>query len=213
MRIFTCSVRFSPTGFPIYGYNTYTIDKVLFELLRQIAITSMEVAMAEHLSRTKADWKALRETIGISTGSLASYLDKNISTVQYWENPGHAARRYHATKKAWDMLLQLRRKQQSVVEELVNAAINRARAEGTYPFDQTQPQSPRPTATLYYYRNRAEYYRSDRGDIGILNTTARQAALRLEQIGFDVRFRYDDSESDAEANTSDGADKAGRGNK
>lgn len=151
--------------------------------------------MAASGSKTKADWKALRETIGISTGSLASYLDKNISTVQYWENPGHAALRYHPTEKAWKMLRQLRVKQESVVEQLVQAALRRARADGTLPAEGSPAKGDsHPTATLYYYRNRAQYYRSDRGDIGILNATARQAALRLEQLGFDVRFRYDKSE-------------------
>lgn len=156
------------------------------------------------MTHTKADWKALRETIGISTGSLASYLDKNISTVQYWENPGDAARRYHPTKKAWAMLQQLRDKQKSVVEELVQAAVRRAReardegdgASGGSAAG-TGTDSGRPRAVLYYYRNRAQYYRSDRGDIGILNATARQAALRLEQMGFDVSFRYDDPEASA----------------
>ncbi len=141
-------------------------------------------------TRTKADWKALRETIGISTGSLASFLDKNISTVQYWENPGRSARRYHPTKKAWRMLEELRQKQKSVVDQLVEAARHRAQS-GEAP----KGEDGRPLAVLYYYRNRAEYYRSDKGDIGILNATARQAALRLESMGFDVRFRYDESEA------------------
>lgn len=148
----------------------------------------MAKAMAD--TRTKADWKALRETVGISTGSLAAFLDKNISTVQYWENPGRSARRYHPTKKAWQMLERLRQKQKSVVDQLVEAAVRRSKEA-----DAPHGQDGRPLAVLYYYRNRAEYYRSDKGDIGILNATARQAALRLESMGFDVRFRYDVSES------------------
>ncbi len=154
------------------------------------------------MTRTKADWKALRETIGISTGSLASYLNKNISTVQYWENPGRAARRYHPTQKAWEMLEQLRAKQKSVVDQLVDAAVRRARAEGA----SFMGEGGHPLAVLYYYRNRAEYYRSDRGDIGILNATSRQAALRLEQMGFEVRFRYDDPEEDGEGDDSGQSD-------
>lgn len=156
-------------------------------------------------SRTKADWKALRETIGISTGSLASFLDKNISTVQYWENPGRSASRYHPTKKAWQMLEQLRQKQKSVVDQLVEAAVRRAK-DGEAPAG----QDGRPLTVLYYYRNRAEYYRSDKGDIGILNATARQAALRLEAMGFEVRFRYDEADMGADTDTDEGRDSSAR---
>lgn len=61
--------------------------------------------------RTKADWQAMRELIGLSTADLAKYLNKNVATIQYWENPSPSARRYHPSEKAWQFLEMMRLKQ------------------------------------------------------------------------------------------------------
>ncbi len=58
--------------------------------------------------RTKADWQAMRELIGLSTADLAKYLNKNIATLQYWENPSPSARRYHPSARAWKFLEMMR---------------------------------------------------------------------------------------------------------
>jgi hypothetical protein len=61
--------------------------------------------------RTKADWQAMRELIGLSTADLAKYLNKNVATLQYWENPSPSARRYHPSVRAWQFLEMIRLKQ------------------------------------------------------------------------------------------------------
>jgi hypothetical protein len=50
----------------------------------------------------------MRELIGLSTADLAKYLNKNIATLQYWENPSPSARRYHPSARAWKFLEMMR---------------------------------------------------------------------------------------------------------
>lgn len=142
------------------------------------------------MQRSKADWKALRELIGISTGSLAALLHKNIATIQYWENPNESAVRYHPSDHAWEVLEDLRAKQINTVNKIVNLHVDKMNeAEARRGSDQNIP-----VAKLTYYRNRARYYgnKPEYGDIGILNATMRQAAMKLGEKGIPVEFEYDD---------------------
>lgn len=70
--------------------------------------------------RTKADWQAMRELIGLSTADLAKYLNKNIATLQYWENPSPSARRYHPSEQAWQFLEMMRLRQIQQIKEHLN---------------------------------------------------------------------------------------------
>jgi hypothetical protein len=70
--------------------------------------------------RTKADWQAMRELIGLSTADLAKYLNKNIATLQYWENPSPSARRYHPSEQAWQFLEMMRLRQIQQIKDHLN---------------------------------------------------------------------------------------------
>lgn len=131
-------------------------------------------------TRGKADFKALRERVGLSQQDVASALDVNIKTVKNWENPKQE--RYLIPVDAWDYLedaAELQRKQVSYACAVIAQQVE---AFGMEPV----------TVPITYYRDQKMYdeFGRDPGPFGQANANARAIGYELERRGIDVEYRY-----------------------
>lgn len=130
--------------------------------------------------RTKADFKALRERVGLSQQDVATALGVNIKTAKNWENPKQD--RYRIPDDAWaylDRALDLQRQQVSYACAVVAKQVEALGAEPV-------------TVPITYYRDQAMYdeFGRDSGPFGQANANARAMAYELERRGIKVEFRY-----------------------
>ena len=133
--------------------------------------------------RTKADFRALRETVGLNQAYLAQLLGIHEMTVKDWEKPQRPD--WQPNQQAWDLLDQYKAAQVSAVEQVmqqVHQIINEIGNEPRKPFE------------LTYYRMQQDYeqYGRDDGYYGVANANARACAAALEAEGFEVRYLYPD---------------------
>lgn len=124
---------------------------------------------------TKAEMKALRETVGLSQADLAGMVDVNVRTVKRWEHPDWG----EPPEDVMDVLHSMRERQIAVLEE----ALRRV-AEG--------PETN--TVQLTYYRSQGQYDELGRdiGPVGCANANARLIADALEASGIEVEWSYPD---------------------
>lgn len=134
------------------------------------------------MERTKAAFKALRETVGLSQQNLADELGVVVRSVKRWESP--AAEGYRAPDDAWDVLERAREVQRQQVAYALEVVRGQAAALG---------QAPDAVA-LTYYRDQAQYDACgrDKGPVGAANANARAVADALEREGHAVEWRYPD---------------------
>ena len=128
------------------------------------------------MTRTKADFKARRETLGLTQQDVADAVDVNISTVKRWEKPDY----FGAPDDVWVWLDDCERAQAGVVEQAVSAAL--ATGQGS--------------VQITYYRTQEQYDElgRDSGPFGLANANARLVAHRLRVLGIDVEFSYPDDD-------------------
>ena len=131
------------------------------------------------MSATKADFKALRETVGLSQQDLADALDVDVRSVKRWEAPGDDRQPVAA---AWCLLERYHALHARAVEVAVEQ-VERVIAEAGH-----APQAIRMT----YWRSQDEYdaHGRDYGPYGVANANARAAAEALRPYGVDVEFAY-----------------------
>lgn len=130
--------------------------------------------------RSKADFKALRERVGLSQQDVATALGVNIKTAKNWENPKQD--RYRIPADAWSYLdhaLDLQKQQVSYACAVVAKQVEAFGAEPV-------------TVPITYYRDQAMYdeFGRDSGPFGQANANARAMAYELERRGIKVEFRY-----------------------
>lgn len=126
------------------------------------------------MSRSKADFKARRETLGLTQQDVADAADVNISTVKRWEKPGY----FDPPDDVWEWLDDCDALQREVVDAAVSAAVARGRGP----------------VQITYYRSQEQYDAtgSDDGPYGVANANARMVASRLRALGYEVDFAYPD---------------------
>lgn len=136
------------------------------------------------MKKTKAQFRAIRERVGISQAALADALGNEISTVKRWENPRYV----EPPTDAWEYLLDALAAHEDAVEKSVNVVKKMIKKNGG-----RKPQNVK----ILYYRTQHQYdlYGRDKGDYQIVDARAREVAVRLEQMGVGVEFHYpEDSE-------------------
>ena len=117
--------------------------------------------------RSKAEFRAMREGVGLSQADLAHDLGVNRSSVKRWERPDVDG--YAPPDEAWQLLDTLVARQDAAV-----------RAES---------ESPTGLVTLPHYRSQEQYEaRGHAGSFGIANATAWALAGTLRRRGVEVRF-------------------------
>lgn len=126
------------------------------------------------MSRSKADFKARRETLGLTQQDVADAADVNISTVKRWEKPGY----FDPPDDVWEWLDDCDALQREVVDAAVSAAVARGRGP----------------VQITYYRSQEQYDATgcDDGPYGAANANARMVASRLRALGYEVDFSYPD---------------------
>ena len=113
-------------------------------------------------TRSKADFKCLRERVGLSQQDVASALGVNIRSVKRWEDPSFPN---HAPEDAWAVLdnaMDMQRQQVSYACAVVAQQVEKMYDE----------------------------YGRDPGPFGQANANARAVATALEQRGIKVTFNY-----------------------
>ena len=124
--------------------------------------------------RTKADFRALRETVGMSQQSLARLTCVTVSTAKRWENPAY----FDPPSDAWELLDYYKAAQDEMVAETLS----------TYSKCDAQAGE----IILPYHRMQEQCDEFDRaaGDYGVANACSRAAAAALMRAGHKVRFEY-----------------------
>lgn len=121
--------------------------------------------------RTREEFRALRELVGMTQAALAGILDVEVRSVKRWERHNDEGY-YNPPQDAWDVLDAARAEQ----AERVDAMVARI-ASG-----EEQP-------VLRYWLTDREYARLGRGgDWRMENADARLAADALERMGIEVGF-------------------------
>lgn len=131
--------------------------------------------------RSKSEFKALRETVGITQRRLADDLDVTVLTVKRWESPSHPQ---NAPQSAWNLLDMLMERQDTAVRVALLEVDAVAEERG----EQTEE------VTLPYWSSDSDYYQHhatrDHGDESWseVNATTRRIAVALRDRGIRVRW-------------------------
>ena len=128
---------------------------------------------------TKADFRATRETIGLTQGDVAKALGVALRTVKRWEHPDWQ----EPPEDAWAWLLVMHERHDALVDEAVDCALAIAAKRGA-------PE----VVAITYYREQSQYDAHGRepGPYGFANSVAREVALDLNGEGIETEFRYPD---------------------
>ena len=180
-------VRFSDGGQP-YDETWYGTSDDLADDLRSAyaAATETHLPYAERVEReepeerTKADFAALRETVGLTQANLADDLGVQARSVRRWEQPGQEG--YEPPADAWDML--------DFYADLQRQMVDHARETVMRTGEEAGHQPDR--VVLTYWRSQEQYDElgRDEGWYGVANANARAVAAELGRHGFKVRFAY-----------------------
>ena len=131
------------------------------------------------MARTTANFRALRETIGLTQGDVANACGVSLRTVKRWEHPDWP----EPPEDAWDWLIDMHDRHDALVDEAVGRVLSIAGERG-------EPES----VIITYYRDQAQYdaHGRDPGPYGFANAVAREVALELGEEGIEAEFRYPD---------------------
>ena len=130
---------------------------------------------------TKADFRATRETIGLTQGDVAKALGVSLRTVKRWEHPDWQ----EPPEDAWEWLLGMLERHDAAVDAMVDRALA---AAGRGDLD---------VVAITYYRDQSQYdaLGRDDGPYGFVNSIAREVALDLNGKGIETEFRYPDDDA------------------
>ena len=129
--------------------------------------------------KSKAEFKAIRERVGLSQEAIAKALGNTVMTVKRWENP----RYQQPPEDAWGYLLVALDQHKRIVDDALRAVEKTIKGHGGRKPDHVD---------LLYYRTQQQYdlYGRDPGSYMIVNARTREIAVRLEQLGVEARFHY-----------------------
>lgn len=130
--------------------------------------------------RTKAEFRATREMLGITQQRLADELGVRTMSVKRWESPKH---RQNAPDAAWAYLDELMERQDEAVASALETVRNMEAANGVKP--------PMEVA-IPYWSSQSDYeenhYVEDGGRWTEVNATSRRVAMMLRWLGFRTRW-------------------------
>lgn len=131
-------------------------------------------------NRTKAEFAAIRETVGMTQAMLADHLGVEVRSVKRWESP--SAGGYHAPQDAWDVLDAAADLQAQVVEFALGKITEAENETGHAP----------DSVNLRYWRSQADYDENhiydDGGDWRMANANSRLVAAILRLRGINVEW-------------------------
>lgn len=131
------------------------------------------------MGRTKAEFRALRESLGLTQQRLADALDVRILSVKRWESPKYPQQ---APDAAWEILDHLMAAQDNAVStalDTVNAIAD-------------ENDAPPAEVVMPYWSSQDDYeehhYIDDDGTWTEVNATNRRVAFALRQMGVTIRW-------------------------
>lgn len=127
------------------------------------------------MEKTKANFRAIREIVGLSQSDVARLTGVSTTAVKRWEHPDGP----QPPQDAWEELLQWFKNHRTSIRYAVEAAINSQEKTGRMP-----------NVALPYWRSQADYDRAGRdpGIYSVINARCRAVAQELERYGFEVEF-------------------------
>ena len=130
---------------------------------------------------TKADFRATRETIGLTQGDVAKALGVSLRTVKRWEHPDWQ----EPPEDAWEWLMDMHDRHDAAVDAMVDRTLVVA---GRGDID---------VVAITYYRDQSQYdaHGRESGPYGFANSVAREVALNLNGEGIETEFRYPDDDA------------------
>ena len=180
-------IRFSDGG-QSYDETWYGTSNELADDLRSAyaGATETHLPYAERVEReepdgrTKADFAALRETVGLTQANLADDLGVQVRSVRRWEQPGQEG--YEPPADAWAALDFYANLQRQMVDHARETVMWTGEEAGRQPDE----------VVLTYYRSQEQYDElgRDEGWYGVANANARAVAAELVRHGLKVRFAY-----------------------
>lgn len=133
------------------------------------------------MKRTKASFKALRESLGISQQLLADLAGVNIKTVKRWESPKQVAYGM-APDDVWEILFECQEKQDWVI----NTALDKA--------EEIMEEYGEPHSfALTYWSSEEEYEQAHPGEgrfWQVSNARTRILSRELRNMGFEVTLDF-----------------------
>lgn len=133
------------------------------------------------MEHTIANFRALRETVGMTQAHVAKECGIDARSVRRWEDAENTA--YAPREFAWDLLIKAREDQIRAIDEVITAVERMEDERGT-------PKVVR----LSYWGNAVEYARAhpeeDPAKWQMANANARLAGHMLMEMGFDVEFGF-----------------------
>jgi hypothetical protein len=137
--------------------------------------------MAEEDKRTLAEFRAIRETVGMTQGMLAEELGVNPRSVRRWESPDYEG--YQPPQDAWEALDDALDTQRRGIAAVLDKVEDVAKRHGGYP----------DAVRLPYWTSQDAYdeghYVDDGGDWRMANATNRIiAALLHDEFGIRVEW-------------------------
>lgn len=133
------------------------------------------------MEHTKANFKALRETVGMSQAHLAKVCGIAPRSVRRWEDP--TMEDYSPRDFAWDVLENARKAQLRAIDAGITAVEDIEGERGT-------PKS----VQLSYWYSAAHFAHAhpeeDPANWQMANANARLTAHMLDEMGFDVEFGF-----------------------
>lgn len=129
--------------------------------------------------RTKAEFRAIRETVGMTQGALARELGVEVRSVKRWESPTAPQ---VPPQDAWDVLDAALSAQRRGIATALGRVDEIAKERGAYP----------KSVMLPYWTSQDAYdeghYVDDGGDWRMANATNRTLAERLHERGIRVEW-------------------------
>lgn len=129
---------------------------------------------------SKADFKAMREMVGMSQSLLAKRLGVTTTSVKRWERPDFD---HEPPQDAWDIILAAREQQKKVVDYAIK------KAKGL----EMQMGNASKAINLTYWRSEEEYENAHPGEgenWQMANANSRLAAHELEMMKYEVDFNF-----------------------
>ena len=130
------------------------------------------------MEHTKAQFKAIRERVGLSQEDVADALGNAVRTVKRWEDPNYQ----QPPADAWDYLEQAFDQHVEAVNKAIGTVKQIREKMGGLPDH----------VDMLYYKTQRQYdlYGRDTGSYMIVNARTREIAVRLELLGVETRFHY-----------------------
>lgn len=136
--------------------------------------------MEHQKERTLAEFRAVRETVGMTQGMLAEELGVNPRSVRRWESPDCEG--YKPPQDAWDVLDHALDTQRQAVAAALGEVDAIAQEQGQYPDHVVLP----------YWQSQDAYddghYVDDGGDWRMANATNRMLAEQIHERGIRVEW-------------------------